>query len=254
MEASLPDEKVARLNADLSRWLCKSSATLQELQSLIGSLNFACKVVPPGRPFLQRIIQLTIGIQKPHHHVSLNKGFYEDIKMWQTFLQAWNGKQFFLNTEWETSATLQLFTDAAGSIGFGGIHGCQWFQGRWPAHQNLEAPGISINWQELFAIVVACSIWGHSWCKKRVLFYCDNEAVVAIINTKRSKCPKIMHLVRVMTLLTLQHNFYFKAKHVPGKFNEVADALSRFQVNRFKQLAPWADTSPQQLPKDLLLL
>ncbi len=32
----------------------------------------------------------------------------------------WNGKEFFLKNFWETSKQLQLFTDASGSIGFGG--------------------------------------------------------------------------------------------------------------------------------------
>lgn len=254
MEACLPNDKVTRLKTELERWSNKSSATLQEIQSLIGSLNFACKVIPPGRPFLQRIIHLTIGVTKPHHHISLNKGFFEDINTWRSFLDGWNGKKFFLNSTWDTSLSLYLYTDASGSIGYGGIHGNQWFQGKWPPHQSLGAPNISINWQELFAIIVACSIWSKSWSQKRVLFYCDNESVVSIINTKRSRCSKIMELVRILTLLTLKYNFYFKAKHISGSRNEVADALSRFQVTRFRQLAPWADGKPQRVPKNLSLL
>ena len=37
---------------------------------------------PPGRPFLQRIIHLTRGVKKPHHHIKLTTGFYKDIEMW----------------------------------------------------------------------------------------------------------------------------------------------------------------------------
>lgn len=43
----------------------QKSATLKQLQSLIGMLNFACKVVPPGRPFLRRLLDLTVGLKKP---------------------------------------------------------------------------------------------------------------------------------------------------------------------------------------------
>ena len=95
MEARLPDDKVQRLREELSKWHNKKSATLRELQSLIGTLNFACRVVPPGRPFLQRIIQLTHKVTKPHHHVKLNAGFREDTCMWQIFLSKWNGCNFF---------------------------------------------------------------------------------------------------------------------------------------------------------------
>ncbi len=167
--------------------------------------------------------------------------------MWETFLKSWNGKNFFLNQFWESSTSLRLYTDASGSVGFGGIHGSQWFQGRWASHQSLGVAGISIAWQELYAIVVACYIWGAQWKNKRVLFYCDNAAVVAIVNTKKSKGEQIMKLVRSIKALTLKYNFYFKAKHVAGARNEIADSLSRFQVERFRQLAPWADRDPQPI-------
>ena len=33
---------------------------------------------PPGRPFLQRMIELTRKVAKPHHHIKLSKGFFKD--------------------------------------------------------------------------------------------------------------------------------------------------------------------------------
>ena len=69
MEARPPENKVVCLKEELHFWLAKRSATLVQLHSLIGVLNFACKVVPAGRAFLQRIISLTVGVTKPHHHI-----------------------------------------------------------------------------------------------------------------------------------------------------------------------------------------
>ena len=229
----------------------KKSATLQELQSLIGTLNFACKVIPPGRAFLQRIINLTRGVPKPHHHIRLTNGFREDVKMWQNFLKDWNGTSLFLNPCWENSAELSLYTDASGTLGFGGIFRNQWFQGKWLPHQTLDTKNISIDWQELYAIVVACYIWASVWAQKRIIFYCDNQAVVSIINSKRSKSTRIMDLVRALTLKTMKYNFYFKAIHVPGHSNDIADSISRFQQTRFRRLAPHADQQPQPLPEEL---
>ncbi|XP_060100313.1 cyclic nucleotide-binding domain-containing protein 1-like [Heteronotia binoei] len=42
-----------------------------------------------------------------------------------------------------------------------------------------------------------------------------------------------------------------EAKHVPGVNNGVADALSRRQMERFRQLAPEADPQPFRVPQDL---
>lgn len=53
MEARLPEDKVERMKSALSTFQSQRSTTLQELQSLIGTLTFACKVIPRGRPFLR---------------------------------------------------------------------------------------------------------------------------------------------------------------------------------------------------------
>ena len=82
MEARLPEDKVERIRSALSTFQSQRSTALQELQSLIGTLNYACRVIPPGRPFLQRIIHLTRKVKKLHHHIKLTTGFYKDIEMW----------------------------------------------------------------------------------------------------------------------------------------------------------------------------
>jgi len=128
---------------------------------------------------------------------------------------------------------LELYTDASGTLGFSGIFGHKWFQGYWQSHQQLAHPGRSIAWQELYAVVVACHLWGDAFANKRILFYCDSESVVHIVNSKRSHIPRVMDLVQHLTLLTLQYNFYLKIKHIEGKKNEIADSLSRFQMERF---------------------
>ena len=119
---------------------------------------------------------------------------------------------------------------------------------------KISQPGIGISWQELFAIVVACQIWGHLLQDHRIKFHCDNEAVVNMINTKRSRIPRVMDLIRHLTLLTLQHNIYIHAVNIPGTHNAIADAISRFHFQRFRQLAPDADSSPCQLPDTVMTL
>ena len=85
------------------------------------SLTFhhACKFIPPGRPFLQRMIELTRKVNKPHHHIKLSKGFFKDLTMWQQFIHTWNGAGFFLPTSWLDSDSLELHTDASGTLGYG---------------------------------------------------------------------------------------------------------------------------------------
>ena len=249
MEARLPFDKLIRAQQALQQWLHRKSATLKEPQSLIGTLQFACRVVAPGRAFLQRIISLTKGITNSRWHIKLNGEFRKDISMWLNFLNHWNGVSLFLGGDVLSSPDLQLFTDASGSYGYGGYLNGEWFQATWlPQHLLNPTMGISIDWQELFAIYIACYLWGPSWSGKHICMWCDNLPVVSIINSKRSKSPRIMDLVRAITILTLEHNFSFTARHIPGLDNSIADSLSRFQMDRFRHLAPNASPSPCVIP------
>ena len=172
--------------------------------------------------------------------------------MWQLFLDNWNGVSLFLPPFTEPSPQIHLFTDAAGSIGYGAFFDNLWFQGKWlPSHQLNPASGISITWQELYPIYLACMLWAPHWANRRICFHCDNQATVAILSAKNSKIPRIMNLIRLITLQTLQFNFTFTAKHVPGVDNGIADSLSRFQMSRFHMLAPDASPVPCPIPPSL---
>ena len=95
MEARLPLDKLTRTKEALHEWSHKKSATLKELQSLIDTLQFACKVVVPGRAFLQRIISLIKGISNSRWRIKLITEFRKDISMTLAFLEHWNGVSFF---------------------------------------------------------------------------------------------------------------------------------------------------------------
>lgn len=49
---------------------------------------------------------------------------------------------------------------------------------------------------ELYPIMIVCSLRNNELPTKRVLFYCDNQPAVHIINKGGSKIPIIMALVR----------------------------------------------------------
>ena len=83
---------------------------------------------------------------------------------------------------------------------------------------------------------------------RKITFHTDNLAVVHIVNKQSSPCRRIMHLLRLLVLQCLKHKFCFRAVHVPGVFNDIADSLSRFQMSRFRSLAPQADPIATPLP------
>ena len=234
MESHLPMNKLTRAKEALQQWSNMKSATLKELQSLIGTLQFACRAVIPGRAFLQRIITLTKGISNSIGGMS---GLtHNSVKTFPCGPLTTGTGLIFLGVTVLSSSDLRLFTDASGPLGYGGYLNGRWFQSRWlPQHCINPATGISIDWQEVFAlsIYIACFIWGSQWSGKRICIGCDNLPVVTIINSKRYKSLRAMDLVRAITILTLVHNFTFTAKHIPGLDNSIADSLSHFKIDRF---------------------
>ena len=252
MQARLPANKVERIQQILLQFASKRTCTKQELLSLLGHMNFACRVVRPGRSFVSHLISLSTTVQQLHHHVTLSAALRADLRMWSLFLQNWNGVSFFLDENITMAADIHIFTDATPSS-FGGFYAHKWFQGHFPPDFYSEQQSMALC--ELFPIVVAGVLWGHLWSRKRLLFYCDNEATVEIISKGRSKVPSIMKLMRKLTFTAAQLNFTVHAKHIPGHTNCTADALSRFQMTRFRQLAPQADPLPTPCPplQDLMM-
>ncbi|XP_070569467.1 uncharacterized protein [Ptychodera flava] len=187
-----------------------------------------------------------VTVQALNSTITLSSEFRLDAKWWCDFLPTWNGTASFLEPNWTLSRDLDLFTDASGTIGCGGYHKGHWFTVTWPT--SLTA---SIAWKEMYPILVACSIWGHSWHGRRILFHCDNQTVVHIWKKGSARCPKIMHLVRGIFYQAAKGNFHVLIAHINGTDNSIADSLSRSQMPRFRTLALEAQAQPTPVPQHL---
>ena len=248
MQVRIPQEKLDDLRKTIA-WvisLADRKITLKELQSLIGKLNFACKAILPGRAFCRRLIDATIGVKKSFHKIRVSRNMVKDLVTWQSFLKNYNGATMMLD---EDSKILDLYTDASGGLGFGAYFEGHWTMGPWP--EKIQSSKIDIMYKELFPIVLSLLLWGESFKNSRVVFHCDNAAVVAIVNKQSTPHKLSMGLLRLLVYFCLINNIVFRAKHIPGKSNGIADALSRFQLKRFKILAPQADKVITAIPSQI---
>lgn len=186
------------------------------------------------------MINLTRGVHSRFHHIRLNKNCSRTLICGKPSLPEGRGTPFsstiLSSRPWTCICIPTLLVLSV----LGDIYG-KWFQGKWPPNMHLNKDrAISIEWQELFPIVVAYAIWFPHFSGKRIQFWCDNESVVAILNSDRSRAPCIMDLLRFLVLISMKHNFFIRARHVPRLSNEIANALSRFQVSCFWAAAPTA--------------
>ncbi len=249
MQASLPSEKINRIREVMRNAKKSASFSKRDLLSLLGHLNFVMRIIPQGRSFIARLLDLSKSVKDLNDIVTLDEGCRSDLRFWSLLLINWNGISFFYYDELESSATLKLYTDAAPSVGFGGVFNGQWFASAWP-NELLSAPvnTLSTALLELYPIVIACILWGKQWSRKQIMFFCDNEATVNIINKGRSSVPFINRFVRRLTWLSVLGNFNFRAAHIPGLNNQIADSLSRFEFQKFHLLCPEAAPSSLVCP------
>ena len=86
MQASLPDDKLNCIKLQLSTWLHKRKATKRQIQSLVGFLQHACKVVWLGGTFVAQMYSTAAKVKKLTNFSHLNKSFKSDLYWWHMFI------------------------------------------------------------------------------------------------------------------------------------------------------------------------
>ncbi len=118
-------------------------------------LNYACKLVRPGRSFLRRMLDV---LQETSHHphwtpIRLNTGFQADLAWWSAFVRPWNGVSYV--------PPLEFTSDASGSWGCEAWFRSSWFQIPWDSQLDIAT-------KELLPRLMACAAWGASWSGHRI--------------------------------------------------------------------------------------
>ena len=96
---------------------------------------------------------------------------------------------------------------------------------------------------EMLNILVALHTWGHCWAGKAILVHRDNQAVVSVIQSGKTKDLTLAALGRNIAMATATYDIDLRTIHILGKNNTIADALSRWALvlqyyNRFYSLCP----------------
>ena len=140
---AIPQEKKDRAIKQLQTMINKKKVLVRELQSLIGLLNFLCRVIVPGRVFTRRMYAKIPGYiygllqnrkLKHYHHVSLDREFKQDCYVWLNFPKEANNNRKLLCrpfidwTQEFTATELRFYTDATANeyLGFGALYQNNW--------------------------------------------------------------------------------------------------------------------------------
>ena len=248
----IPKEKVDKALLLIKEIIMKKKATVLQIQKLCGTLNFLCKCVIPGRVFLNRTYSIIANPNlKQHHHVNINVENKLDLTVWKTFLE--NPNVFvrpFMDFDTVTSQEIDMYSDASGVLGFGAYCNVNWTYGLWPS-EYLEKRNPSIDYLELFGLTVGVILWIHKFKNRSVMLFCDNTGMRDMVNANCGKNKNCMALLRLVIAECLVHNVRLKVKYVKSEHNGKADALSRNQLTRFRQLGPNMNEFPEPIPVEM---
>ena len=246
-QATLPMDKVMRYTTLMEDLLGRKTCKLQEMQKVIGSLQFTTSVVSPGRVFLRRLINSTIGIVKPYHHVHVTSSVKKDLQIWLIFLQKFNGIHIFIPQQPLLPTAINLYTDSC-PRGFGGTYKTKYFYGQFPSNWR----DFNIAVLELYPIFLALQLYASELANHHIVLYTDNQAVSDILNTKTTRHIQLLHLLRKIVLHALQFNIVISSKHIPGKLNILPDALSRNSHTKLLLQNHNMEEHPTPIPQHLL--
>ena len=230
-------DRLASIKAELQKWLKKGSATLKELQSLVGKLNFAATTVHAGRLFFSRILDHMRSINS-NESCPIPDEVMKDISWWIKYMKEFDGKAMMMMDSW-VAPEATWSTDACETACGGWTQG-QYFHAKFLDH-IIQNPEVHINELECLAIVVALKLWGPRMRRKKFLVNCDNEVSVLAINSGRARNKFTQSCLREIAFLAAKNNTMIKAVHVASAINGISDALSRLHLgekywHNFKKL------------------
>ena len=221
MTIALPADKLSQLQDTMQQFSKRKRASRKQLQSLAGKLSWACQAIKGGRSFLRRILDMLAQLKHATHKVLLSKDFRLDLQWWQDFLAIFNGTMPIRNQK----PIVDVQVDACNSAS--GIY----FRGDWQylpfKYDYPSATSWHINHKELLSVLFAARRWGHLWANSRVIIHTDSQVAKAILNKGTTKHKAVMQVIRDLFWLSVRFNFDLTAQYLPGKVNDIADAISR---------------------------
>lgn len=190
---------------------------------------------------MRRLFDLSRVVSNPDHHLRLSVAARSDLAWWHEFLEAWNGISLMTATNTAVPDVV-LTSDASGSWGCGGFWEKKWFQVAWEGTECSSSTNITVK--ELIPIVIATALWGREWRGQVVNCRCDNQAVVAVLQSRTSKEVEIMHLLRCLFFFEAVHGCQLQSSHIAGVDNTLADDISRNNMLSVMQvLGPQAEAN-----------
>lgn len=225
MTIEVTPERLVEIKQLVQMWLGKTSATLKQIQSLLGKLNFVAACVRPSRIFVSRLLCWLRSIHgsKLQYHI-IPEFVKKDLIWWHRFLPMYNGISMMKVEQW--SAPDSVFSSDACLEGCGGFWMGSFFHVLFPS--KFKDKAFHITALEVIAIIICLKLWGKHFKGKRIVVFCDNMAACQVINTGKSRCTILQECLREICFIAALYDFEIRLQHLDSCSNRLADHLSRW--------------------------
>ena len=220
-ELSIDPIKLESIYKECVETSTKPYLSRSAFQSLLGKLLYIHKCVSPARRMLA-LFRQNPGAKR----ITLTKDFHRDLAWFLVFLPRFNGITYIKKFPIPQAHTLHV--DASLS-GLGGVWNDEVYATRL---FNLYHRDLGIVHLEMLNLVLALKLWASNWAHSVVQFYCDNAAVVQVVQTGRTRDEMLALCLRNIWLLSATYDITVTIKHIRGKANHIADLLSRIYSDK----------------------
>ena len=153
--------------------------------------------------------------------ITLTKYFHRDLAWFLVFLPRFNGITYIRKFSIPQGHTLHI---DASLTGLGGVLNNEVYATRL---LNVYQKELKIVHLKMLNLVIALKLWAENWAHSTVKFYCDNSAVVQVIQTGRTRDDMLALCLRNIWLISATYDITVTVDHISGKANNIADLLSR---------------------------
>ena len=247
---SLPEDKRTKYLGKLQDWTKGSKHSRSSTESLIGTLNHICLIVPEGYSHMPSLYRFRAHFREAspsYLTIPISNAVVTDIQWWTGCLQSEVVGMPVLRRP-EARTDFNIFVDASTSWGIGIV-----INGRWLAFEFKEGwrnAGREIGWAEMVAIeLVARTLVTANLRDTHVIVHSDNQGVVSALKAGYSRGIQQNHILREIVRIMQVYGLWLTVEWIPSADNP-ADDPSRGRFPSRSLLYP----SPPKIPPHLVSL
>ena len=140
----------------------------------------------------------------------IDNDFMEDLNWFNLFVDSFNRKMSFAN--WQGPSDGTVFVDAS-LMGLGAVCENKFYTVSLPPY--IRRPN-RIVFYVMLNVLIALRVWGNLWCNQKVTIFCDNTAVVDVIEGNKTRDSELGLVLGEMLMLHPKMNAQLKVLHVMG--------------------------------------